>query len=100
MLCRYFFLKQKDAIRFLGVTGVKTCPLPTCPYGDRDHEPRPARKRAPDPRGKQDGACPKAAREQREGHADGVQVRVKVGRASCRERVELLVGAVSLKKKK
>src|SRR6266511_4942504 len=72
----FFFFPADDGIRDFHVTGVQTCALPISertPDADRD---LPLRGRR------------------------GVEVGLQeIGRASCRERVEISVVAVSLKKK-
>src|SRR4029079_19818038 len=71
----FFFLQEEDGIRDKLVTGVQTCALPISPLGR-------ARGRAGRPGGP--GATAVNAPE--------------IGRASCRERVEISVVAVTLKK--
>src|SRR5437867_12665583 len=68
-----FFFQAEDGIRDRTVTGVQTCALPICaissePPDDTSAEPR---------------MSPNSS---------------EIGRASCRERVEISVGAVSFKK--
>src|SRR6266576_4686451 len=72
-----FFFQAEDGIRDLYVTGVQTCALPIYP-------PRWLPGTGEPPRGVSAAWLSMA----------------KIGRASCRERVEISVGAVSLKKKK
>src|SRR2546430_6336981 len=79
--CFFFFFQAEDGIRDLTVTGVQTCALPIytekyharAPYDPVTGELRPVKAGAP---------------------------QWKIGRASCRGRVEISVVAVSLKKKK
>src|SRR5260370_25868200 len=100
----FFFFQAEDGIRDSSVTGVQTCALPIsmiicrrlmkirprhCPsraFSMSEHylavDPWPASVR----RGRR-----LVQKEKRRG---------QIGRASCRERVEISVGAVSLKKKK
>src|SRR5690348_18348071 len=77
----YFFFQAEDGIRDGRVTGVQTCALPICECHrlSRDR-PRPAAPRGRD-------------RDPRDPRRD------QIGRASCRERVQISVVAVSLKKK-
>src|SRR4030043_1030480 len=75
----FFFVQEEDGIRDVAVTGVQTCALPISPRRGEDR--RPGR----------DPPRPTQAL------AGGVR---EIGRASCRERVEISVVAVSLKKKK
>src|SRR3712207_8862935 len=102
------FFQAEDGIRDIGVTGVQTCALPisTCCSPRR----RPATSRA--------RWCSGAMVLGRDGARDGRQadaliaarrrrnsarIRLcpcKIGRASCRERAQISVVAVSLKKKK
>src|SRR5688572_31497534 len=76
----FFFFQAEDGIRDLTVTGVQTCALPIL-------------------RGEQHRAVQHAV------EAEIVDVRaiaereLEIGRASCRERVQISVVAVSLKKK-
>src|SRR4051794_30072563 len=95
LLSCFFFFQAEDGIRDGRVTGVQTCALPILQYwaavstdrvragrwswgSARRHRRRPVIDRA----------CVRAC------YAD------EIGRASCRERGEISVGAVSLKKKK
>src|SRR5438034_10777753 len=91
----FFFFQAEDGIRDHCVTGVQTCALPIC---------RNFWQRGPD-----------LVLEWRAGHApfdrfEAIEVAfeircqccpqvAQIGRASCRERVEILGGAGSLKKK-
>src|SRR2546430_15816310 len=88
-----FFFQAEDGIRDLTVTGVQTCALPIC-----------GRELAV-------GGCQRATAGQGCGGQRGDPGRTEsssfhvfppteIGRASCRERVEISVVAVSLKKKK
>src|SRR3712207_9048820 len=94
----FFFFQAEDGIRDIGVTGVQTCALPI--FGGHGHEVAvrlPAR----------DDVDVDVAGEARAGDLPLVDADVEavgpggqIGRASCRERVEISVVAVSLKKKK
>src|SRR3990170_7749241 len=74
----FFFFQAEDGIRDDLVTGVQTCALPICRQA-------PGAARPPTPPG--GPARPNTGRDQ-------------IGRASCRGRGEISVGAVSFKKKK
>src|SRR2546430_15946808 len=95
----FFFFQAEDGIRDLTVTGVQTCALPI--FGD----------------GVGCESCHGGAVDWLGIHVSGKSdhvanvkagmypleepvARAKIGRASCRERGEISVGAVSLKKKK
>src|SRR5256885_15220439 len=88
----FFFFQAEDGIRDYKVTGVQTCALPI--YASPNDGAR---------RGK---ANRKARRKRRVGLSAVQEARVpeglrrQIGRASCRERVEISVVAGSLKKKK
>src|SRR5690606_39934248 len=92
-----FFFQAEDGIRDFHVTGVQTCALPIFRrwpgrHGWRDgrsHLPgEPADGRRPDHRGVR-GGC-----DRRHG------LHHEIGRASCRERVEISVVAVALRRKR
>src|SRR5689334_24955162 len=84
----FFFFQAEDGIRDGTVTGVQTCALPILELGDRAR-PRPGHRHWPEPLGRLTA-----------GHALGVHALAhQIGRASCRERVEISVGCVSNKKK-
>src|SRR5262249_56659721 len=84
----FFFFQAEDGIRDWSVTGVQTCALPIWPsdfstpssfsIGARSGYWPPSRAET----SSSTSACP------------------QIGRASCRERVEISVVAVSLKKKR
>src|SRR5258708_10422057 len=76
-----FFLQAEDGIRDDLVTGVQTCALPI----------------SPSPRLRGEGG---ERSEPGEGASRSCSTLTQVGRASCRERVEISVVAASLKKKK
>src|SRR5260370_14970723 len=90
----YFFFQAEGGIRDSSVTGVQTCALPICKrafgrqfvieVGEITHKLPAARALA-----EQYGVAYQTVR-----HA-----MAEIGRASCREREEISVGAVSLKKK-
>src|SRR2546429_1306295 len=83
----FFFFQAEDGIRDVAVTGVQTCALPILRAGGRPRgaHDRPGRDRQYD----------------RHHHPHEFQRGSdEIGRASCRERVEISVVAVSLKKKK
>src|SRR5262249_58744480 len=85
----FFFFQAEDGIRDWSVTGVQTCALPIsrCAGGSR-----PKRWRS-----RRFGLEPPAQRVSLDRYA--AQGLHEIGRASCRERVEIWVVAVSLKKK-
>src|SRR5207248_4181583 len=94
----FFFFQAEDGIRDRTVTGVQTCALPiswrvpelrltTC-----DAAPAPARLRS---RGPAWSRRPRAPRRPASRSA-----RREIGRASCRERVEIPVVGVAVKTKK
>src|SRR5207249_6946047 len=96
LLFFFFFFQAEDGIRDRNVTGVQTCALPIC----LDHEvARPA--------GGLSALAPcdlviEAAPERLELKRELFQQLSKVcqiGRASCRERVEVSVGGGSLREK-
>src|SRR2546430_6395699 len=106
VLYRFFFFQAEDGIRDLTVTGVQTCALPistaSVAHSSAGGSPalRPARTggtglgRTAAGRGVGD-AGRRGARPLPPLRGPG-----QIGRASCRERVEISVVAVSLKKKK
>src|SRR5256885_11141817 len=83
-----FFFQAEDGIRDYKVTGVQTCALPI-------YHPVDAAKLA-EPAG-EDGKFREVGEIAEKAEHVG---REEIGRASCRGRVEISVGAVSLKKKK
>src|SRR2546430_8761354 len=105
----FFFFQAEDGIRDSTVTGVQTCALPILSDG-RAARRRGSRRRTPRRRTARPPAthatdrrdrtalarrrCRRAARPRAKPRSD------QIGRASCRERVEMSVAAVSLKKKK
>src|SRR2546426_11605483 len=94
IMCSFFFFQAEDGIRDYKVTGVQTCALPISLWPMRSGElgrgsPTPI---GPSARSSSSGP-PESGRPS--WHA-----RSQIGRASCRERGEISVGAVSLKKKK
>src|SRR3712207_9180131 len=97
-----FFFQAEDGIRDIGVTGVQTCAL-----SDLDD---PARRvaaaarvrgaRLPTPARPRGVLLPLPLHRRRPVPGARDLRRPQIGRASCRERVEISVVAVSLKKKK
>src|SRR3982751_7063820 len=77
-MCSFFFFQEEDGIRDLIVTGVQTCALPI--WGGSSAMCEPIMR-----------ALARRGADFRLG---------EIGRASCRERVEISVVAGSLKKKK
>src|SRR5258707_6900549 len=100
----FFFFQAEDGIRDIGVTGVQTCALPISYVVDRvvERETLTAvRGRLVDTRTerKQRTVWVVDLGEPRDFDDITLEIR-EIGRASCRERVEISVVAVSLKKKK
>src|SRR5438094_7082357 len=108
----FFFFQAEDGIRDRTVTGVQTYALPISsrrlPFHLRDFVPGPAarcvRMRASThrlARPRRDGAALAPGRARREPRLVGRGGRPdrQIGRASCRERGSIRVGAVALKKK-
>src|SRR5690349_24992595 len=91
----FFFFQAEDGIRDLYVTGVQTCALPICMFGagTLSIEPEPVR---PLKRSEYDQLVELGVFDDERIEL----IRGEIGRASCRERVEVSVGAVALKKKK
>src|SRR5437667_1179561 len=100
-----FFFQAEDGIRDRDVTGVQTCALPIF------HQPRPRRGSGRMPAAPPAGTRRRPARGGRwaardalpagprgPGRPPGAQGR-QIGRASCRERVEISVVVAVLKKK-
>src|SRR3712207_9077284 len=85
----FFFFKQKTAYEILALTGVQTCALPIWRLLRRLG--RRLRLRGLGRVG--------AGLRRRDRHRRLRRVGLKIGRASCRERVQISVVAVSLKKK-
>src|SRR5947209_20398795 len=90
MMYSVFFFQAEDGIRDIGVTGVQTCALPI--FGSSTIFTRLA--------------CSRHTKKSDSVHAPRVRRRGarargrrKIGRASCRERVESSVSSVASKKK-
>src|SRR5947209_19847759 len=75
-----FFFQAEDGIRDIGVTGVQTCALPISRSSRRA-------RRSPT-------ACSPWARRPRSRGRFRARRRNEIGRASCRERVEIAAGDV------
>src|SRR4051794_41952903 len=89
----FFFFQAEDGIRDGRVTGVQTCALPISAVSWSRAPSRLRRNRL--------GALDqRAAVTTQKHHAGGDRDDEQIGRASCRERVEISVGGGSLKKKK
>src|SRR5207249_7349279 len=100
----FFFFQAEDGIRDRNVTGVQTCALPISPArsgpaaprctsaGGRESPPRPACRRARSGgtygRARARSICPATSCRRRE-----------IGRASCRERVEVGGGGGAVERK-
>src|SRR2546430_9167358 len=98
----FFFFQAEDGIRDLTVNGVQTCALPISrrlrarrPRWAAPAPPGRPRPRAAPGRGRRAGGGPSAGPARCSPPAAS-----EIGRASCRERGEISVGAVSFKKKK
>src|SRR5437868_15019307 len=100
-MCVSFFFQAEDGIRDRNVTGVQTCALPIsmkhCRFGC-------ASPRAIEPTGVHGSRI--VARSASSGmtairvpRAKSPSTRTKIGRASCRERVEIAVGRLDYQKK-
>src|SRR4051794_41945830 len=87
-MCLFFFFQAEDGIRDGRVTGVQTCALPIYTT---------AGKLAELERRYDEAVHAGSARAVEKQHARG---KMKIGRASCRERGEISGGGGSLKKKK
>src|SRR5256885_12948735 len=102
---RCFFFQAEDGIRDYKVTGVQTCALPICGVPDRavhrersrDRSRLALPRRAPVTVPARMRQVLTEARQQRLAPAAG-RLR-EIGRASCRERVQISVVAGSLEKK-
>src|SRR5690349_22633176 len=94
----FFFFQAEDGIRDLYVTGVQTCALPIL-VARRDQLDRAVELFC---RQRDEAGARRQLRLRTERAADEVAdgVYLEIGRASCRERVEISVGAGSLKKKR
>src|SRR4051794_41687756 len=106
----FFFFQAEDGIRDGRVTGVQTCALPISESGRRQeirlqpeiavhqrrHLPADEREKAGPP---SDSAADDDALRREHGDDRDEAQREKIGRASCRERGEISVGAVALKEK-
>src|SRR2546430_10994943 len=94
-----FFFQAEDGIRDLTVTGVQTCALPIC-TGTTSYVNGSGTVTAPHVYA-DNGSYPiTLALANRFGVSTTAVATAGNGRASCRERVEISVGAVALKKKK
>src|SRR5205809_2348910 len=87
-----FFFQAEDGIRGVAVTGVQTCALPIFPWPCTRHMAK----------GRQSMADAAAALA-RQLHLALLRERIvrrfaEIGRASCRERVEIVVGGGSVRK--
>src|SRR3712207_9227423 len=96
----FFFFQAEDGIRDIGVTGVQTCALPIsagvrgAPPGQRPGDQGEDGDAEEQPPG---GALLPVVGDREQQGAE--RPHQQIGRASCRERGEISVVAVSLKKK-
>src|SRR2546430_4147429 len=101
-----FFFQAEDGIRDLTVTGVQTCALPIFLFGGHADGAAPGISGALAVSAARDGCVSRLAQlaplagAPDAGAYCGGSPPGEIGRASCRGRVEISVGAVSLKKKK
>src|SRR5437868_15370787 len=96
----FFFFQAEDGIRDRNVTGVQTCALPIS-VGRANLYRRPPTARATLARSHALGRLRRALRPRRFGTLfQERQHAGEIGRASCRERVEISVVAEVFKKKK
>src|SRR5688572_32441904 len=86
----FFFFQAEDGIRDLTVTGVQTCALPISSLNSRRPRSALRQKRS---------RCVRANSGSSVGSGSRSARARQIGRASCRERVEISVVAGSLKKK-
>src|SRR3712207_9164776 len=96
----YFFFQAEDGIRDIGVTGVQTCALPILQLSDECMANSKERRRLSrrDQRASLVPASVFIAIRNVPG-PERILQQDEIGRASCRERVQISVVAVSLKKK-
>src|SRR5262249_57349103 len=99
----FFFFQAEDGIRDWSVTGVQTCALP---ISELENGPLPSSWPAPFCVRGNRLAAPwtpsinvRRVSRWRQGRTRISSPRPEIGRASCRERVEIAAGAVSLQKK-
>src|SRR3712207_9572625 len=97
----FFFFQAEDGIRDIGVTGVQTCALPIYCRGGGccRRAPHPSQWSHRAQLTRSDAVGVPSRRACRHGAPVGGRRPGGIGRASCRERVEILGVAVSLKKK-
>src|SRR5207249_9714445 len=100
VVCYLFFFQAEDGIRDRNVTGVQTCALPIYHHALLHPRRRPAagasdggaaRRRRPPRR-----LAPGRPAARRAGAAILLRGAAEIGRASCRERVEISVVAAGL----
>src|SRR5205085_8190765 len=92
----FFFFQAEDGIRDLTVTGVQTCALPISVFLGGDQGAGCAVVEGRGVTGGDTAALPEDRAQLRQALGRGVGARplVEIGRASCRERVEISGGAV------
>src|SRR5437773_12134320 len=86
MVVAFFFFQAEDGIRDRDVTGVQTCALPICPHRCGLSRPLSFSWRH-------------ASQLRRDSPEGDVLLLRQIGRASCRERVEILVVAGAMEGK-
>src|SRR3712207_9304172 len=94
-----FFLQAEDGIRDIGVTGVQTCTLPICISGWNIVPRRMTIGTAAVPAAASSQSIGPSAHSSRASSHASTTRPSEIGRASCRERVEISVVAGSLNKK-
>src|SRR2546422_6067230 len=97
-LSLFFFFQAEDGIRDVAVTGVQTCALPI--FFAILRRSLPTRRVSSTKNGISASAKSESSQFSSTMPITVATTVVKIGRASCRGRVEISVVAVSLKKKK
>src|SRR5437763_8660534 len=93
-ICFFFFFQAEDGIRDTSVTGVQTCALPIYPGACG----RLVSLGAVDGDSGGRGGTPWSGRGDRRDRGRALGTYAQIGRASCRERVEISVGGGGVKK--
>src|SRR5262249_57806059 len=102
VLCYVFFFQAEDGIRDWSVTGVQTCALPISSRGLPSAKERVelAKMLSPEVMKLLKAASAMEAKCVRAAPKGEKPLIVEIGRASCRERVEISGGAGRIKKKR